>query len=238
MIERVNKNVCGFEGDIISYIYGELTADGRERFESHLMDCTGCTDDFAAISYARYSVFEYHREEFAHLPTPQILIPYAHPQNAAAKAEQSGLFSGLAGLMSGWRIGFAVASLVLIGLAMLGLNYSIPVRTNVAVNDSAYEATTLPPEKEQVVQVKTVDKPAAGVPVLTPQVTGSRVPISKRSTRTNAKSDEIRDRQFVAIRSITASSKTKAPVLSGYDDNDDRSLRLSDLFDNEVGIRH
>jgi hypothetical protein len=234
MIEEANKNACGFEGDIVSYIYGELTADGWEKFESHVMDCTGCTDEFAAISYARYSIYEYHREEFAHLPTPQIVIPYAHSSNVASIAEPSGLFAGLAGLMTGWRIGFAAASLVLIGLAMLGLNYSVPVRTNVAVNDSANEATMLPPEKEQVVHVNTTDESTDRVSVTRPRISVTRVSASKRLPRTNIKTDGIREKQYVAVK---GTSTAKTPVLSSFDDSDDRSLRLSDLFDNEVGIR-
>src|SRR5881275_1304390 len=71
------KNECPLNHEIVSYIYGELGGGIELEFETNLADCIACTDEFAAVSNARFSVYEWQKEEFAHLPTPAIVIPYA-----------------------------------------------------------------------------------------------------------------------------------------------------------------
>jgi len=72
------KNNCPLTGEIVSYIYGELEGKAEFEFETHLADCTACTDEFAAVSESRYSVFEWKKEVFDPLPTPSFDVPYVH----------------------------------------------------------------------------------------------------------------------------------------------------------------
>ena len=88
------KKDCGFGDEIVSYIYDEMDAAGRRKFESHLASCTLCTDEFAGISDARLSIFEWNREDFAEMPTPEIVIPYA-PKPETASAVGGGWFVSL-----------------------------------------------------------------------------------------------------------------------------------------------
>ena len=57
-------------------MYGELPVTAAESFEGHLASCSDCADEFAGIALARYSVYEWNREEFEHLATPVISIDY------------------------------------------------------------------------------------------------------------------------------------------------------------------
>src|SRR5437773_5599682 len=87
---------CEFFTEIVSYLYNETGDAERRKFESHLSHCGVCTDEFAAISNARFSIFEWQREEFAKLPTPEFHISYAAVKPAAmADVEYKGFFSGL-----------------------------------------------------------------------------------------------------------------------------------------------
>ena len=72
-----NINSCLFGEELVAYVYGELSSDGRARFENHLLDCSACTAEFADISLSRLGVYEWHRDEFLPLETPQFVIPFA-----------------------------------------------------------------------------------------------------------------------------------------------------------------
>ncbi|MEQ1924176.1 MAG: hypothetical protein ABL952_16870, partial [Pyrinomonadaceae bacterium] len=121
MLDNCNKNGCKFTDEIVSYMYDEIGEPERTKFEEHLLDCTVCTDEFAGISNARFSVFEWRKEEFAHLPTPNIVIPYGDPAPAI------GFFAGLRDLLtlSGWPAAATVAAglIVSIGLGFAAINY-------------------------------------------------------------------------------------------------------------------
>src|SRR4051794_13141264 len=103
---------CGFADEMLSYMYDELASAERERFEEHLPDCVACTDEFAVIAHARFSVYEWQKLEFADMPTPHIVIPYA-----LAKKERIGMFDGIAASVKAWRWAFAASLMVIIGLA-------------------------------------------------------------------------------------------------------------------------
>src|SRR5688572_12265007 len=76
-MEMINKteNSCSLGGNMLAYLYDELSSDGRECFESHLADCSLCIDEFAELSEARYSVYEWKNVEFAPLKTPRFVVP-------------------------------------------------------------------------------------------------------------------------------------------------------------------
>ena len=122
MLSNGNGSTCGFEDVMVSYIYDEIATSERRKFESHLVDCSACTDEFAAVSNARFSVFEWQKEEFAHLPTPEIIIPY---KAAATEEAAIGFLSGLRGLFSGFGMPATVAAalLVCVGLGFMAVTF-------------------------------------------------------------------------------------------------------------------
>ena len=235
MLNNGHKKECGFAEEIVAYIYDEIGQPERTKFESHLANCSACTDEFAGISTARFSIFEYQKEEFAHLSTPEIVIPYAPKQR---EVETAGFFAGLRDMLtlSGWSSAVAVAATVVvcIGLGFVAMNY---VRSDQSIASNKIPAN--------IPVVSTVGSSNPQIDVATQKDPDLATPSNKPSNNNN----DVRPvraavvyQRHVIPRNLTADTKTqveptltqknlKAPVLSNYDDDDDKSLRLSDLVD-------
>jgi hypothetical protein len=221
---RNNKACLGKDG-IVSYIYGEMPPSERPLFEDHLAGCESCTDKFAGISLARYSAFEYKRVEFEPLVTPHIAIPFAE-----TRLERN----PIAALLSGWRIGFAGAALSLIAAAgyllfidraasMDAVAVDLPrslTPASVANLSEPVDEPELPVEK-----IKVAESPRRLRPVAVSRPVANRRAVSSR-----------REQPGTYAVSKPAIRTDTRPVLSNYDETDDDSLRLSDLFDSEFGI--
>jgi hypothetical protein len=80
MLDNNNhKNLnCSFAERTVAYLYGEINAQEKAVFETHLNSCAACAEEFAGFSAARSSVIEWRNEEFLSLETPSMEIPYAN----------------------------------------------------------------------------------------------------------------------------------------------------------------
>ncbi len=242
MLNNGNKTNCGFADEIVSYIYNEMGAPERTKFETHLTHCTACTDEFAAISNARFSVFEWQKEEFAHLATPQIVIPYPAKQRIVEENTSIGVSAGIRGWLSlvNFPVTVAAALAVCIGLGFVAINYlgSGDQRT-VANVDLPAVVTPAPEVKIGSTGVATPPAPRKTEVEIT--TAASKNVASVRESRPvkaieNRRMRPDKQTEADAIRVQNPMRKLrKAPVLSPYDDNDDRSLRLADLFDEDGG---
>ena len=76
LLDHNHKSTCKFAEDIVAYLYGEINKNEKLRFEQHLTNCNSCTDELSGFSMVRTSVLDWHNEEFSHLATPVIEIPY------------------------------------------------------------------------------------------------------------------------------------------------------------------
>ncbi|MBK8303380.1 MAG: hypothetical protein WBC19_04435 [Pyrinomonadaceae bacterium] len=232
MLDNCNKNGCKFTDEIVSYMYDEIGDSERSKFEQHLLDCTACTDEFAGISNARFSMFEWRKEEFAHLPTPNIVIPYHE------KVEAVGFFAGLRDLLtlSGWPAAATVAAglIVSIGLGFGLMNYlggdqemASNASTNVAVppvvspDDRVQSTDPARNENENVVVRNPDDR----------QIRPLRASSNAYRPRNERAVTTVSQRPNNAVVRNPSATTAKAPALTNYDDTDDKSLRLSDLFD-------
>jgi hypothetical protein len=241
MVNNGNNKSCGFDDAMVSYIYDEITTADRRKFETHLVGCSACTEEFAEISGARFSVFEWQKEVFAELPTPEIVIPYAKVQKL--EAEHVGFFSGLSGLFGGYGMPLTAGAAVLIclgiGFAALTLiRGDDQIASNVVVEqpklpqNNASEKPLV--EKEQAIVNSGENIGANDVEKSTPSPRELKptkaVVESKRSRPVKQFTVETADR---ITRPQTPTKK--APALSNFDEASDRSLRLTDLFDDEIG---
>jgi hypothetical protein len=224
----IDKNQCEFGAGILDYLYGESDESARLRFETHLASCQWCIDDFAMIADARFSVLEWQRTEFAHLKTPSIRIPYDAP--ASSWAEK---FVDLV-RMPVW----AAAGAAMVLLIAAAFYFTVPRSTNIAMAD------TDPLVVEEPRTEASISMPGAE------QQVPSTVGVSGRD-------DKIRElrpakapapRLVVNVRPITAKVEkvprtgqpklvqaVRKPTLNSFEEDDDRSLRLADLFD-EGGV--
>lgn len=212
MVNSANKE-CGFEHEIVSYMYDELGAADRTRFETHLVDCTSCTDEFAAVSLSRFSVFEWQKEEFAHLATPDIVIPY---EAGTVAVESGGWFAGFAEIFALARSPLVVgaAFAVVLGIGFIGFNLVGTDGNEIASN------IAVPP-------VVIVDEDPIAPDEIRPVKAVSR-DIRPKGVRQASPS-----RRLVENRSMPNPTRQarRAPVLGDLADDDEDSLRLSDMLD-------
>lgn len=221
MLDNSNGK-CPFTDEIVSYMYDEIGGAEAGVFESHLADCTMCTDEFAAISNARFSVYEWHKEEFAPLPTPQFVIPYDVKPTAESLP---GIFAGFRELFAfnNWPVTVAAALAMAIAVGFLAMSYVDNGEQQIASNSIQNvrpESPSAPQdvEPEQIVSTNADDKSG----VLNPESAGITRPADRRAKHNRA----VQPQKAYAVK-----PQKKAPVLSPFDDDADTTLRLADLFD-------
>ncbi len=252
MLNNGNKKACGSDDQFVAYIYDEIGTEERRKFESHLLDCAVCTDEFAAISDARFAVFEWQKEEFSHLSTPEIEIPYlstAQARDPQPVGALSGWFGSLAWLNPRFGIAFAVVAVIAVGIFAIryvgfgGAKAPITAEVNIKavppvepIQDAA--VATIPKVEAEVADQ--VDPESRTVSIVDRQATYPRASkvASNRPKVREKKTIETSDPETrVAVHPVQKTQDMKAPVLSNYVDTDDTSLRLTDLFDEEVGAK-
>lgn len=222
MMDNANTTEsCRHSDNIVSYLYDELAASERSTFETHLVDCTSCTDEFAAVADIRFSVYEWHREEFIPLATPQFSIPY---EGDRARA---GILSVVAELFTFSRPAFAMATIaVVLGIGLIAITLTRSDEQQIAANVEAPALSKETPTQAVLPQpAVTVTTAAPVTSAFTPVKATVKPRTTERATRKPPVNTQRDDQQRQAVR---------APVLTDEIDIEDDSLRLTDLFD-EVG---
>lgn len=233
------KSLCGHRDELVSYLYAEMAEDQRERLEAHLLDCTACTDEFAGLSEARFSVFEWQKEEFAPLATPEFTIPYEKVAVAArADAATAGRF-GLRSLITFSWPAFAMASIALVAVGSVAVwlvgsrgGAVEKVATNTAVEKHAPEkpAAAAPVVREEPKSEVAVTETPAG-PARSREIVPVKASATPRRPRPVPHKLDVPD--IKADEAVVSPGKEplRAPSLSAQVDDEDKSLRLTDLFD-------
>lgn len=232
---------CGSGESIVAYIYDEATPSERRRFEAHLLECSECTDEFAELSNARFSVFEWQKESFADLPTPEIVIPYKTSPAANADA---GLWAAVQNYLGGFAVpALAAAVLLAVGIGFAAIVLSRGDQQQLATN-TVPPPVSIPqnvavPASDEVPNV--VEKPDLAYDPESNDIDSERQKVvpARRAARVATQTKAVRSptpRQVVARseQKKTPETPSKKPVLSEFEETDDRSLRLTDLFD-EIG---
>lgn len=86
MITDNHNSACALAEDLVAYLYGEIGGAEKAKFEAHLSGCTACTEEITAFGAVRTSVFEWRERDFAPLPTPLIQLPLPE-KSVPAKVE-------------------------------------------------------------------------------------------------------------------------------------------------------
>lgn len=229
---KSEKDNCGFEELMVAYIYDEATSAERRRFEGHLLDCAPCTDEFASLSNARLSVFEWQKEDFAELATPRFEIPY-EPANAN---NEIGWFAKLQGVFSGFGVPIAAAAGILLVLGLGFATISLFSKPELQIAANIDVKSPLVEQKPSVSQNNVAD-----VFVANTAEKVDREPNPEREISPVKAADIRRARPLrptvtqTAERRVAPNRLRKAPALSDFDEADDKSLRLTDLFEGEIG---
>lgn len=228
-MKDIEQKICEFGESIVSYMYDEMPAVERERFEDHLLNCTPCTDEFAAVADARYGVYEWNKEEFAHIQTPHFVIPYDEPITAVpffAKVRQAFQFG------FGWLpTGAALASVtIVLGIGYFAFIGNKPDGPIARLNEQDNRTTTV-----QTSESTSPSGELRSADFVTPVAneTGTRttkaIQVQTKVTHSPAKHNLVAP-QPVKFADANA-RRSNAPRLSNVSDEEDQTLRLSELLD-------
>ncbi len=213
---------CLFGEEIVAYIYDELNSADRTAFEKHLLDCSGCTSAFADISFSRLGVYEWHRDEFVPLETPNFAIPYKQ-EAAGATTLWIGSLRNL--VWSPMRIAFAGGSLAAIAVAIgLVVTFNSPVGTDLTAGGSQ-------PVQEIVTEFPVKTEPRA--PIENPKSeTNERAEVKREFKAPEPKTRVVKAKAAAPRKKIerVTSTAQNGPRLGNFDETEDTSLRLADLM--------
>lgn len=252
---------CGFKGEMISYLYDEIGKREKAIFETHLTNCATCADELAEFSFARFAVEDWRDAEFKNLATPVFAIPPAEKSSSEAVMikSDSKLTEWFRALTTAPVWATSAAALVVVASLMIAANniyqpYSIAenkqsikvspsapqtvetpvIASNEAATDRIFAQTETAPinknnkfaGKESVRRNGSTEngKNSFGkVAVYSPTIKNGR-PNNENLTAASVNSNKR------ARRSSPAASR-QIPTLSSFEDDEDNTLRLAELFE-------
>ncbi len=240
------KSGCGFSEQLVSYLYGETVGAEITAFEAHLNVCSVCAAELEAFSGVQFSINDWKLNEFANLAMPSIEIPYQKAENQAEVSSVKGSWlSALRELFSlsprGWSL--ATASLAVLAVCALIALFALNSRKD---NDVAESNKTNPlalPTVEKTTPetitnsnannqpekvVKPSSEPKSEVAVA-PNTKDNRVVKTSNNSRSTQKVDANSPKNNEQKR--TNKNNEVAPKIAVDDEEEDKSLRLAELFD-------
>jgi len=228
-----NFSECKFSGEMVSYMYGELSSDKTSAFERHLLDCSSCTDDFAAISSSRYEVYDWKKLEFDPLETPSFDIPFEVTADLSWAQRLRAAFGSWA-MPAVSFAAFAIVSVVGATLIWQSSNdvdlVSRAIAPEPIVAPSKDEAA--PAQKDIATGNTAPDVSVASQP--------NRPAPPKRIAPKSSDSQPVkaaRERSPEAKQTTARKEQKSVPMLNEYaEDEEDTSLRLAELLEN-IGSR-
>ncbi len=73
---RKNNPTCDFGEEVVSYLYEDFSDADKKTFEDHLVNCTNCADELAALGFVSSSIQDWKQLEFNGLESPNIKIEF------------------------------------------------------------------------------------------------------------------------------------------------------------------
>lgn len=252
-----NNSPCLFSEQLVSYLYNETNVQEKTKFEAHLKTCSNCANEIAGFSFVRSSVLEWQKEEFSVLKTPEFVFPNEKKKVlretvSALTKEQSWLtqLRKLFSLSPAWATATSAMAVlaVCVGLILVVLNFSR--NDEMAGNNSgniriAAVSPTMEMKAEEIKETGDEKNTAKNSSAKSSQPkdlkaeTFPRVisPASVKSSDSNNSvvkvSNVSRNKANVSNGSkVTLSAKSqKLPKFVDVEEDEDNSLRLSDLFE-------
>lgn len=268
MLNNKHISKCIYSAEVIAYLYGEIAEKEKSAFETHVADCSNCTDELADFAFARFSVQEWRDAEFARLETPVIKIPFERKSNNITDSTVSDSWlarlRGLVSLSPAWATAggaFAVLAIGL-GLVLAAINIFQPAEVAKFNNDNSAKIAVSPtteiavqnPEKVFADNQKTESSPEQSpssrnknaeiiqsADALENKKSGSsKNTIAKISEniRSNKSAKQLSENapanNRAALKTTNKTLPAKArqvPGLVAYEEDEDKTLRLAELFD-------
>lgn len=156
MFDTRNSSGCGFDDQVVAYLYREMAEAELKDFEGHLALCAHCSNELEAISSVSVALNEWKSEKFDPLKTPSSRYSSEYSDGFAAVGAGSslsfleslrGLFQSLPGA---WQAASAFG-VVVIAAGLMWFLYGNLITTN--------EMAVVPPVKvNPVVSTGETDK--------------------------------------------------------------------------------
>jgi hypothetical protein len=245
-MNRSNLSECKLSGAMVSYMYGELSSDESIGFEQHLLECSGCTDEFAAISSSRYEVYDWKKLDFDPLETPNFYIPYHEVASTASWSDKIREVIGRAWSIP--TISFATVAIIT-SIAAAGLiwqqNRNVgDLSSNTGPSEVTAPVKVVAPLREEV-SSSPEKRPTSGAFDRQDEtvIDVTRRPAVEPMPRRIARRDpDVRPAvtrpRRADVKQMTAKNlQSPVPTLNEYaDDEEDTSLRLAELLE-DIGSR-
>lgn len=233
MIKESNNNgaYCGFDGDLLGFIYDEIDPAERGRVTQHISGCAACEQEVVGLSGVRSAVAAWRRDSFDTMITP--VMPAFDAGSKPGLFDSIAAWLGLAGRPG--MIGVTFASLMV--LAVISFVALRPTQ----------ETAVLDTPDDPAVTAK-VPEFAAGVPTPGPEQPAAEVidPVraaGDKPARISEVSPNIRAKQMKIVSDRAPAKRPRAPQLDNlvtaerhpvrlvdFTESEDESLRLAELL--------
>jgi hypothetical protein len=121
-MNETNAPNCERRDELLEFLYGELADSEAKRFQSHLRECTACSEELNDFSGVRQSVIAWRHETLGAIPTSSTVL---HDKRSALAALRA--FFDFSPLWLKGAVGVAaMLFVVLIGLSLRNLQRSNP----------------------------------------------------------------------------------------------------------------
>lgn len=252
-----NNSFCAFSEQIVSYIYGESEPQKKFEFESHLKNCSNCADELAGFELVRSSVLDWRTEDFSILQTPFFDIPAVKSSRHISPAKTSNkMLSWIGEIRKIFSFNPKLATaafavlIVCVGAAIFTFEFSGNSQTAQNENNKkTIEVAVSPtieigknPEEIKIISRRNEKSPSQSsennsLPSKTTsekQVTTSKsvIKVSDIAPKNNTDISIHGPKNNIDDTKKTPTvKKQKAPRLNDEEDEEDKTIRLADLFD-------
>jgi len=235
-----------FAEEIVSYLYDEATAKEKFEFEAHLKNCLMCMDELAAFGFVRTSLTEWRNDEVFALEMPRLENPATKISVPVISTTSGSWLDNLRELFA-WFPAWKTASvafgvLIFAAAAMFFINSSN--NNEIASNtkqDPAKESSNTVQDNPSS-EIKTPPgNPENGSPFKNKSQLAGTVNSKDSATKSNGsrKQKANTPKMLETVAGNTKNREEKksnnvqkndVPRLTNYGEEEDKSLRLADLF--------
>jgi len=259
MLNNNKNSCCGFTEQMVSYFYDETNQAEKADFEAHLTNCSDCTDEFAGFSFVRSSLIEWRDEEFFKLETLVFEIPMIKTISQTVESDSRSWFSDFRKMFSFnpmMATAVLAALIVCVGLVFIVINYlnnseiaevdnksseKIVASPTIDKTNGLTKGTIAEGNSHESLSGKlpksagTESKDLQLLPIREKRLvlSDSVVKASDDTKNNSEKPETVRNIKETnkEIKKTTAVQKQQVPNLTTIDDDEDKSVRLADLFE-------
>jgi hypothetical protein len=253
-----NDSACRFAEQIVPYLYNEATAVERSEFETHLDKCSICDDELDGFSFVRNSISEWRSDEIFALEMPafdiQVMRTAKTSKILTVEAEQNTWFAQIRRFFvfsPKFVFGFGAVVVVtaciaatLVFLNSLG-NNEIAENTNQGsqkVSNTKVDVKNEEVFPEQISITKQTEVSPLKVKMEKAQFNSPKISDNSNNMR-KIKTVVQKSNNTIAStgneikkNKVNSLEKQEAPTLYKSAEDEDKSLRLADLFA-EIGTK-